>query len=218
MTRAISRAGSAVRSSNRISWQRGPSAPARKLKMRRTDWRQASMASSYGQPKLLRPNSTVAGPSRTRTSTRAFGNKVVAAAIPSVVGERSISRKSLTGPSSSGPGSAKRSSAVPICIAKRDGPPRRWNHQSSQLSATDRQKFSNVSLLARKKSSGTLGFPTLRMERKQVFQVIRSASGTRGQQYYRIVPLRLVMLRETIFRPLAIVRWPIRGSGRVQPC
>ena len=106
----------------------------------------------------LRPDSTVGGPSRTKTSTLASGNKVVVAAIPSVVGERSIRRKSLTGPSSSGPGSAKRSSAVPICIAKRDGPPRCWSHQSSQLSATDRQKFSSVSLLARKKSSGILDF------------------------------------------------------------
>jgi hypothetical protein len=54
------------------------------------------------------------------------------------------------------------------------------------------------------------------MQREQGFEVIRSASGACGQQYYRIVPLSLV-LRETIFRPLAIVRWAIRGGGRVQP-
>jgi hypothetical protein len=56
------------------------------------------------------------------------------------------------------------------------------------------------------------------MERKQVLQVIRSASGACGQQYYRIVALRLVVLRETIFSPLVDVRWAIRGGGRVQPC
>jgi hypothetical protein len=56
------------------------------------------------------------------------------------------------------------------------------------------------------------------MQREQGFEVIRSASGACGQQYYRIVPLSLVVLREMILRPLAIVRWAIRGGGRVQPC
>jgi hypothetical protein len=56
------------------------------------------------------------------------------------------------------------------------------------------------------------------MQQKQVFQVIRSASGARGQQDYRIVPLRFIVFRETIFSPLAIVGWAMRGGRRVQPC
>jgi hypothetical protein len=64
-----------------------------------------------------------------------------------------------------------------------------------------------------------LGFPTLRMQQKQFFQIIRPASRAYGQQYYRIELLRLVVLWETMsFRPLAIGRWAIRNSGRVQPC
>jgi hypothetical protein len=56
------------------------------------------------------------------------------------------------------------------------------------------------------------------MQREQGFQVIRPAAGARGQQDYRIVPLSLVLLREMILRPLAIVRWAMRGGGLVQPC
>jgi hypothetical protein len=57
------------------------------------------------------------------------------------------------------------------------------------------------------------------MQQKQFFQIIRPASRAYGQQYYRIELLRLVVLWETMFfRPLAIGRWAIRDSGRVQPC